>query len=216
MVQIAALLWVALDEKEEGNEIASAWQLSEKGNKKQTDVQQQKTWNEYQSNHRRLSDQSSLLILSYSVKDIINLKLHPVQHEMIHPEEIFLIFLSSRNQSYSEHWWWLSFLKKSWASSVRKGKHTRIVSFPPLDVFFNESCCVLLVCLNDLNSCCAESLQSERDTTVNPEKQAGLRHQQWSRSPPCSLCPRWETHCTVCVFWPKKMGGTKKPPERIP
>lgn len=43
MVQIAALLWVALDEKEEeGNEIASAGQLSEKGNKKQTDVQQQK------------------------------------------------------------------------------------------------------------------------------------------------------------------------------
>lgn len=65
MVQIAALLWVALDEKEEeGNEIASACQLSEKGNKKQTDVQQQKTWNEYQSNHRRLSDQSSQLILS--------------------------------------------------------------------------------------------------------------------------------------------------------
>lgn len=51
MVQIAALLWVALDEKEEGGkEIASAWQLSEKGNKKQTDVQRQKTWNEYQSN----------------------------------------------------------------------------------------------------------------------------------------------------------------------
>lgn len=127
--------------------------------------------------------------------------------------------ISSWKQSYSEHWWWLSLLKKSWASSVKtEGKSHQIISFPPLDAFFNESCCVLLVWLNYLNSCCAESLQSERDTTVNPEKQAGLRgnNSGAARLHALSVHGGKHTHCNlcVCVCFDLKNGGNKKPPER--